>query len=984
MPPRETLLTDLVERLRAALAGRYLIQRELGGGGMSRVFLARETALGRNVVVKVLPPDFAAALSADRFRREIQLAASLQHPHIVPLLAAGETDADEAGGLLYYTMPWVEGESLRARLAREGELPVPEALRVLREVADALSYAHRHGVVHRDIKPDNVLLSDQHALVTDFGVAKALDEAARHTSLTATGLALGTPTYMAPEQAAADPHTDHRADLYALGILAYEMLAGRPPFTGPSPQAIVAAQLTQPAPPLAQSRPSVPPALAALVMRCLEKRPADRWQSASEVLDAIEAMGRPGEGTPPPSPTIPLAAAPRSRRRIGLLALAALLALVTVGAVWSLVRRSRGAAPLDADLVAVAPFDVPDARHALWREGLVDLVSRNLDGAGPLRSVPPTTVIRRWTGRADRLSASELGRRTGARLVVFGNLIGAGPDSVRLTATALDAQSERPLAELELREAGDRMDRLADSLTVGLMRELGRSRRVEVFRAGSLGSTSLPALKAFLQGEQWFRQAAWDSALASYEHAIALDSTFPLALRRAGQVLGWRLSAFDSLAHTLALRAGALNRGLGPRDSLLVTADSLFAALYSSVPTVDWPVLRRVYAVAQELTRRYPDDFESWHTLGEAYYHFGSSLRSGPRPALAAFDRAIAIDSSFAPAYIHQVETALWLDGPEAAERYAAGYLRLDPTDVSASGIGLARRLLHASRNRPAEIPQLVRGASAATLEDAWSALRRSPDSAEAVLAVARAMVDLPAADEQGIGSAGRRRRLGGSLLYRGHVREAASVLFDTPNAPPPQLVEAALLSPSPPDSADPVFRRWLDQASVPSMVALLWWTARGDSVSIRRLQRIGDSLAGASTGAALRSRMSYASRAAHAYLALVRADTAAAIRGLEALPDSLCPLCYFPRLTLVQLLSARGEDRKAYRLMGGALNELLLPSEIFWTLERARVAERLGERAVAARDYQYVADVWRKADPQLQPYVEEAREGLVRVTGER
>ena len=260
------------------------------------------------------------------------------------------------------------------------------------------------------------------------------------------------------------------------------------------------------------------------------------------------------------------------------------------GAVWAIVRRSRDPAPLDPDLVAVAPFDTPDPKLALWREGLVDLLSRNLDGAGPLRSVPPTTVIRRWRGRADRLSAAELGRRTGARLIVFGNLIAAGPDSVRLTATALDAQSERPLAELELRDAADRMDRLADSLTLRLMRELGRSRRIQVLRTGSLGSTSLPALKAFLQGEQWFRRAAWDSALASYEHAIALDSTFPLALRRASQVLGWQRSAYDSLAYALALRAGELNHGLAPRDSLLVTADSLSAAMYSTTPAVDWPV----------------------------------------------------------------------------------------------------------------------------------------------------------------------------------------------------------------------------------------------------------------------------------------------------------------------------------------------------------------------------------------------------------
>jgi eukaryotic-like serine/threonine-protein kinase len=201
-------------------------------------------------------------------------------------------------------------------------------------------------------------------------------------------------------------------------VLGYEILAGRPPFIGPSPQAIVAAQLTQPAPPLAQSRPSVPPALAALVMRCLEKRPADRWQSAAELLDAIEAIGTSAEVAAPPTVTQPV---PAPRKRRWPIALVALLALVIAGAVWSLVRRSHDAGPLDPDLVAVAPFDVPDPRLSLWREGLVDLLSRNLDGAGPLRSVPPTTIIRRWSGRADRLSASELGRRTSAGLIVFGN-----------------------------------------------------------------------------------------------------------------------------------------------------------------------------------------------------------------------------------------------------------------------------------------------------------------------------------------------------------------------------------------------------------------------------------------------------------------------------------------------------------------------------------------------------------------------------------
>ncbi|MGH7702367.1 MAG: serine/threonine-protein kinase, partial [Gemmatimonadales bacterium] len=221
---------------------------------MSHVFLAEETRLGRQVVIKVLPPEMGAGVNAERFEREIQLAARLQHPHIVPLLTAGAS-----GDLLYYIMPFIAGESLRVKLAREGELPVIEAVRILREVVDALSYAHRNGVVHRDIKPDNVLLAEGHAVVTDFGVAKAVSASSGKSSLTSLGVALGTPAYMAPEQAAADPHVDHRADIYALGALAYEMLTGRPPFIGTSPQAVLAAQVTQAPEPLAQHRAAVPP-----------------------------------------------------------------------------------------------------------------------------------------------------------------------------------------------------------------------------------------------------------------------------------------------------------------------------------------------------------------------------------------------------------------------------------------------------------------------------------------------------------------------------------------------------------------------------------------------------------------------------------------------------------------------------------------------------------------------------------------------------
>src|ERR1039458_9961116 len=289
---------DLRDQLQATLSGSYTLERELGGGGMSRVFVAEETALGRKVVIKVLPPETAAQVSLERFKREILLAAKLQHPHIVPLHSAGESN-----GLPYFTMPFVEGESLRIRLARHGELPVNDAIRILREIASALAYAHEHGIVHRDIKPDNVLLSGGSAMVTDFGVAKALSAStnAELGGVTSLGVALGTPAYMAAEQAAADPAIDHRADIYAFGVLAYELLTGQPPFAGRTPQNLLAAHVTEAPEAISKRRASLPVALAALVMRCLEKRPADRPQTAAELVHALDDITTPSGGMTPTS-----------------------------------------------------------------------------------------------------------------------------------------------------------------------------------------------------------------------------------------------------------------------------------------------------------------------------------------------------------------------------------------------------------------------------------------------------------------------------------------------------------------------------------------------------------------------------------------------------------------------------------------------------------------------------------------------------------
>ena len=282
------------EKIRAAFEGVYAIERELGSGGMATVYLARDLKHDREVAVKVLRPELTAAMGTDRFPREIRIAAKLSHPHILPLHDSGET-----GGFLYYVMPFAEGESLRTRLDRDGPLPVPEVVRILGELVDALAYAHAHGVVHRDIKPDNVMLSGRHALVMDFGVAKAVSDASSHDRMTTAGIALGTPSYMAPEQASAEPNIDHRADIYALGCVAYELLTGHPPFGGGSAAMVLTAHMTRRPKPVSDARGGVPVALSELIAKCLEKEPQDRFQSADQMLPVLEALGTPSGGMTP-------------------------------------------------------------------------------------------------------------------------------------------------------------------------------------------------------------------------------------------------------------------------------------------------------------------------------------------------------------------------------------------------------------------------------------------------------------------------------------------------------------------------------------------------------------------------------------------------------------------------------------------------------------------------------------------------------------
>lgn len=452
-------MANLLERLQSTLGSTYTLERELGGG-MSRVFVARDTALGRRVVIKVLPPDMAAGVNAERFRREIQLAASLQHPHIVPLLTAGSAD-----DLLYYVMPMVEGESLRSYLIKVGELPIPKVARILRDVSSALAYAHARGVAHRDIKPDNILLSGEFALVTDFGVAKAVSEATGESNLTTAGMALGTPTYMAPEQAAADPHADHRVDIYALGAVAYEMLTGQPPFTGPNPQMVLAAHVTQAPEPVTQHRPAVPPALGALVMRCLEKKPADRWQTAAELNQQFEAMATSGghEATQAlaatatrATPQQPMGSAWRSRR--AMLAGAFMLGL-SAFAVLALFQRA-GPGELDPKHVTVQEFEnlTRDASLDPLGPMAADWISQGISQSGVAEVLSvPVTAREASSGGAAVPRDSRDRRLRDADESLAGTIIRGryyrDADSLRFQAELLDANTNRVVRSLEATSA---------------------------------------------------------------------------------------------------------------------------------------------------------------------------------------------------------------------------------------------------------------------------------------------------------------------------------------------------------------------------------------------------------------------------------------------------------------------------------------------------------------------------------------------------
>ena len=641
---------DLRQRVQDSLSGTHTIERELGGGGMSRVFVANEHRLGRAVVVKVLAPDLAAAISAERFEREIKLAASLQQANILPVIAAGDFD-----GLPYYTMPYVEGESLRARLGK-GALPVGEAIDVLRDVAKALAYAHGRGIVHRDIKPDNVLLSGRSAVVADFGIAKAIAAAQERTNgatLTQLGTAVGTPAYMAPEQAAGDPSTDHRADIYAFGCMGYELLAGHPPFHGLSPHKLMAAHMSETPRPIEELRPDTPPAIARMINRCLAKDPDRRPQSADELLQELDVT----------TSSQPGAAMPFHGRSLFLRAMALYAAaFIGVAIVARLLVDTQGLPEwVFGGALVVMALGFP----VILCTGYTQHVARKVAQATPTLT-PRGTLVRpsaqgtlaqmavkasphvSWT----RTARGGIAALTTFALLVAGWLVlralGIGPSGSLMAAGELNAQDKVLVAAFD---ASSRDSALADVVSAAVRTNLGQSRAVHVVSTASV----VAALERMQRPATARVDLPLGREIAAREGIKALVAG-SVASAGTGFIITARLVS-ASKGEELAV----LQESASGTDEIIPAVDRLTRKLRGRIgeslkSVAGAPRLAQVTTSSLDALRAYASGMRANDVEGD--YAKAASL----------FEEAIAKDSGFAAAYVQLA--------------YSLGNARLQPARV--------------------------------------------------------------------------------------------------------------------------------------------------------------------------------------------------------------------------------------------------------------------------------------------------------------
>jgi len=713
--PTTAFMTELLPRIQAALAKRYAIQRELGHGGMAVVFYAEDRKHHRPVAVKVLRPELGAVIGSERFLREIEIAAQLTHPHILPLY-----DSGAAVGLLYYVMPYVEGESLRDRLEREKQLPLDDALQIAREVADALSFAHSYGVVHRDVKPENILLEAGHAVVSDFGIAHAIT-AAGARRITQTGVALGTPAYMSPEQAAAETELDGRSDVYSLGCVLYEMLAGQPPFTGPTLESVVHQHLTADPPPVSSLRPTVPAEVRGAVARALAKTPADRFTTAAAFAEALTARG-----------AVPSGPGRARGRRLGAKGAIAALAFLTLGGVWALWVRLRGSdSAATPAAVAVLYFDnlSRDTADAYLADGLTEATIVRLGQLERL-AVKSRDAVRRYRGSPHE-DPTALGRALSVGYLASGSVQRVG-SRVRVTVDLVRAATG-------VQVWGQQYDRTAaDLLTIeeDIAREVTRSIAGRLLPAEQAVLAARPtrvpeAYDRFLRGNYYLAERTARSvtrAIQEYEAAVRLDPGFTEALARIaygdGLILYWGWDypgvARDSLlARGLAATERALRQDSTSSDAWMARG---FLLTYEYPHTYDG--MRAAFQRAIALD---PRNAEAHHQYAGMLAELGDDSA-----AVAACHRALVIEPDRPITLVQLADLRL------SERRYAEGRRWLD----SALARDPAFQFAYAFR----ALLELHLGELAAARRDGETAVRLSPAitaPGEAVLA----MLDAAAGD---------------------------------------------------------------------------------------------------------------------------------------------------------------------------------------------------------------------------------------------
>ena len=981
----------MLARLRESLKDSYLVERELGEGGAATVYLARDIKHGRNVAIKVFKPELAETLGAERFGREIRTAANLQHPHILTVHDSGVAD-----GLLYYVMPYVEGESLRARITREGGLPIGDVIRILREVADALGTAHAAGVVHRDIKPDNVLLSGRHALVADFGVAKAISESTGRNLVTTIGVALGTPAYMAPEQAAADPHVDHRADIYALGVLGYEMLTGEPPFVRRTPQEVLAAHVTEPAPAVSARRQSVPPALDALIAKCLLKQPGDRYQSAEEVVSELERIATPTAGMSPAAglpPTSRTPAVAKGRIPFARAGVSIAIAAVVLVAGWFGVARMRGTNSTDANVVLVLPFEFSGVPAlAYLREGIVNVLESNLTGEAGPRAIASQTAIAQWkrNGGAERGLTEEeartIARDLGAGQLLRGSIVAAGTDLV-VSASLTTSGSGGRAIQAQVKGPADSIASLATQLA-GQLLSLRVGEAAERLR--SLQAVPPAALRQYLVGQQALRESRFADAYGAFASALAQDSTFALA--------GMGLSLAESWS-SVSLGAGDGNAiafrhrdRLGPRD--LVLLEMTNPTQFAGHPMT----LREITDLRERLVQQIPDRPEGWYLIGDNYFHRGAvmglAVDEALRRAMFAFQKVLALDPGVTYVQGH-VAAIPWFDGDYARARQVAESLHAPVPEIT---IGAAIRLgdtadiarylvplAQLNRDQLRMVSVYVAGTPIADSAVAM-ALARSTDAAQrenlALGDRSRLMIEgRPSAAREAGARLAEISKSADVTLARGVVYDAVFASGDTIAGRAAAALVAVSLRPAAEALARPAFAE-----RAPLFITGLWASYINDTAGLTSASRRLDAIAA-------RKDSAYPAAAARLAADALRLLTPAGAsdRALVARVDSIMrdapPFHTLDMRAAMNLIAARSWERLGDARRAAAAAERTFSAEGGGTLQYTAGPRDIGRLKLAAGDSAGASWFWRsylrnrgRAEPSQKRLDDEIRAKLVEI----